>query len=177
MVSFDAKIPAVSPVTYTAARMPGAPGEKLKTPGSDFKTGLFQFTADIKFMSGRDLEHQNALFHFNRLPMEEKQALVYEGRPISELSAGQAADLIKEDGFFGVAKTAARITDFVLTGAGNDLDRLKAGRDGILKGFQEAEKLWGGKLPPLSYETLEKSLEAVDERIKDLGGSVVDLTA
>jgi len=177
MVSFDAKIPGVSPLSYTSARMPGTPGETFKTLASDFKTELFQFTVDIKSMSGKDLEYQNALFHFNRLPMEEKESLVYEGRPIAELSPGQASDLIKEDGFFGVAKTSGRIIDFVLAGAGNDLDRLKAGREGILKGFQEAEKLWGGKLPPLSYETLEKSLEAVDEKIKGLGGSVVDLTA
>jgi len=176
MVSFNSKISTV-PGAYPPARMPGAPGEKSNPLSSDFKTELFQFTVDIKSMSGKDLGNQNALFHFNRLPMAEKDALVYEGRPISELSPEQASDLIKEDGFFGVAKTSGRISDFVLAGAGNDLERLKAGREGILKGFQEAEKLWGGELPPLSYETLEKSLEAIDERIKYLGGSVVDLTA
>ncbi len=65
----------------------------------------------------------------------------------------------------------------VIQGAGNDLERLKAGREGVLKGFKEAEKAWGGKLPEITYETLTKSLGAIDDKIMGLGGSVVDLSA
>jgi len=58
---------------------------------------------------------------------------------------------------------------------GDDLERLKAGREGVLRGFKEAEKSWNGSLPDISHETLAKSLEAIDEKIRELGGSVVDL--
>lgn len=176
MVAFNVKIPGVSPGMYTSNRTPGTPREKTRTAVADFRAELFQFTTETQSMAGKDLDRQNALFSFDRLSAEEKAGLVYQGRSISELSAREASDLIKEDGFFGVTKTAGRISDFVLAGAGNDLDRLKAGRDGILKGFKEAETAWGGKLPEISYKTLEKSLETIDEQIKSIGGSLVDLT-
>jgi len=67
--------------------------------------------------------------------------------------------------------------DFVIKGAGNDIDRLRAGREGILRGFREAEKAWGGMLPDISYQTITKSLEAIDEKIRKSGGSVVDISA
>ena len=64
----------------------------------------------------------------------------------------------------------------MIKGAGNDIDRLRAGREGVLRGFREAEKTWSGKLPDISYETITKSLEAIDEKIRELGESVIDLS-
>ena len=101
----------------------------------------------------------------------------YDGRPISELSVEEAQALVSENGYFGVTKTAERIAEFVLNGAGDNLDKLQAGREGVQRGFQEAEKAWGGKLPDISYQTLQKALESIDARIKELGGSVIDVTA
>jgi hypothetical protein len=80
------------------------------------------------------------------------------------------------DNYWGVEKTSERISDFVLKAAGDDLELLKAGREGILKGFEEAEQAWGGELPDISYDTLTKSLDAIDEKIRELGGSVVDIS-
>jgi hypothetical protein len=104
--------------------------------------------------------------------------LRYNGKPITELSQGEAAALVAEDGYFGVTQTSQRLADFVISGGGNDLKRLQAGREGIIKGFKEAEKIWGGELPPISYQTLDKALELIDTRIRDLGGgAVVDVRA
>lgn len=96
--------------------------------------------------------------------------LTYNGKPLSEVSQEEAQALIGEDGYFGVSKTAQRLADFVITGGGEDLDRLQMGREGVLNGFQEAEQLWGGKLPEISYQTLNKTLELIDARIKELSG-------
>lgn len=98
----------------------------------------------------------------------------YTGKPIGELSQDEAKALVADDGFFGIAQTSARIADFVINGAGDDLSKLQAGRSGMLQGFGEAEKLWGGKLPEISYTTMQKALEKVDARIAELGGSVLD---
>ena len=98
----------------------------------------------------------------------------YNGKPIGELSQDKASALVSEDGFFGITQTSARISDFVIGGAGDDLKKLQAGRSGMLQGFAEAEKLWGGKLPEISYTTMQKALEKVDARIKELGGNVLD---
>ena len=98
----------------------------------------------------------------------------YKGKPIGQLSQNEAKALVADDGFFGISQTSARIADFVIQGAGDDLSKLQAGRSGMLQGFSEAEKLWGGKLPEISYTTMQKALEKVDARVKELGGSVLD---
>jgi hypothetical protein len=100
----------------------------------------------------------------------------YTGKPIAQLTQSEAADLVSEDGFFGIKQTSQRIADFVIKGAGNDLEMLQAGRAGMLQGFDEAEQLWGEKLPEISYTTMQKALEMVDARIAELGGNVLDTT-
>lgn len=97
----------------------------------------------------------------------------YEGKPLNELTQEEAKGLIAEDGFFGVAKTSERLADFVLQGAGGDLERLQKGREGILRGYEQAEKLWGGKLPEISQETLQKTLERIDQAIAQQGGNIL----
>jgi hypothetical protein len=37
-------------------------------------------------------------------------------------------------------------------------------------GFEEAEKLFGGQLPEISYKTQERTLALIDEKIKSLKG-------
>ena len=54
--------------------------------------------------------------------------------------------------------------------AGDDLELLQKGREGIVKGFEEAEKLFGGQLPEISYKTQERTLALIDEKIKSLKG-------
>jgi len=92
----------------------------------------------------------------------------YEGKPITELSVKEAEDLLSEDGFFGINQTSQRVSDFVLNFAGDDLELLEKGREGIIKGFQEAEKLFGGELPEISYKTQERTLSLIDEKINSL---------
>jgi hypothetical protein len=101
-------------------------------------------------------------------------AIGYTGKPIENLTQSEAKALVAEDGFFGVGQTAQRIAGFVISGAGEDLEKLQEGRKVIIQGFEEAESIWGGKLFDISYETINKALEAIDERIKDLGGNVLD---
>lgn len=92
----------------------------------------------------------------------------YEGKPITELSKEEAAELIGEDGFFGVEKTASRVSDFVFSFSGDNLEKLEAGRKGIIQGFEAAEKMWGGELPQISYDTQAKTLELIDAKIAEL---------
>jgi hypothetical protein len=101
------------------------------------------------------------------------QQIGYEGRPIAQLSREQAAELVSEDGFFGIDKTAQRIADFVINGAGGNEELFRAGRDGVLRGFEEAEALWGGKLPDISYTTIEKAVELIDMAMHGLGFNII----
>jgi len=92
----------------------------------------------------------------------------YDGKPITELSQDEAKELVSDDGFFGIEKTANRVADFVLSFAGNNLENLEKSRDGIVKGFEDAQKMWGGELPEISNKTQSRTLELIDDRIAKL---------
>jgi hypothetical protein len=92
----------------------------------------------------------------------------YEGKAITELSVDEAKDLVSENGFFGITQTSNRVSDFVFSFAGEDLDLLQKGREGIIQGFEEAKKMFGGELPEISYKTQERTLALIDEKINIL---------
>ena len=101
----------------------------------------------------------------------------YEGKPINELSREEASDLVSENGFFGISNTSDRISNFIINAAGDDLEKLQAGKEGMQRGFKEAEKIWGGKLPEISQKTIEKATQSIDKRIAELGGNVLSVQA
>lgn len=149
------------------------------------------FTMQSRGMSGGNLSAQNALFNMVNGNSDIKDFLMgvqnegmfslkdlgYEGKPILELNPHEASALLEEGGFFSVENTAQRAIDFVLAGGGGDIERLKAGREGIVRGFEEAERLWGGKLPDIAYESQKLTLEKIDEKIQSLGGNALSLAA
>ena len=98
----------------------------------------------------------------------------YTGEPIASLSQEEATALVSEDGFFGVAQTSERIAQFVIAGAGSDEELLREGKKGVLQGFKEAEAIWGGKLPDIAYETIDKAVAMIDKALTDNGYSVLD---
>lgn len=94
--------------------------------------------------------------------------LGYEGKAITDLSEEEATALISDEGFFGVEKTSQRVADFVLNFSGDDIELLKKGREGIVQGFEEANRLFGGELPEISYRTQDNTLKLIDEKIASL---------
>ena len=98
----------------------------------------------------------------------------YEGQSLDQLSQEQAKELVSEDGFFGIDKTSQRMADFVINGANGDEGLLKAGRDGILQGYEDAKEMWGGELPEISQKTVDAALQKVDMTMNELGFSILD---
>ncbi len=138
-------------------------------------TDQFSFSArETTWLSTRT---QGMIAQFDLLSDQKKQELTVDNTPLSQLTPEKAASLVSDDGYYGVAKTSKRIADFVLNGAGDDMDRLKQGRKGVLQGFEDAERAWGGKLPDISYETIEAALKSIDDKISELGGNIVEITA
>jgi len=88
---------------------------------------------------------------------------------IEGLTQEEAKALVSEDGYFGVNQTAKRVFDFVVKGANDDPELLKAGRRGVVQGLKDAEEAWGGKLPDIAYETQNKTLQMLDEYMAKLG--------
>ncbi|MCF6340019.1 MAG: hypothetical protein L3J10_04600 [Sulfurimonas sp.] len=98
----------------------------------------------------------------------------YDGKPIAELSQDEATKLISEDGMFDIKQTSERIANFVINGSGGDEDMMRAGREGMIQGFNEAEKLWGEELPEISQQTIAKAIEMVDNAMREAGFSIID---
>lgn len=92
----------------------------------------------------------------------------YEGKPITELTTGEATELISEEGFFGIEQTSQRVANFVFNFSGEDLEILEQGREGIVQGFEEAKKMWGDELPQISHDTQAKTLELIDLKIQEI---------
>lgn len=103
--------------------------------------------------------------------------LGYMGKSPLAMNQDELKELVGENGFFGVANTANRIADFVIQGAGDDSQKLQKGFEGMKKGFEEAQNLWGGKLPQISQDTINQALEKVSKRIDELGGQTLNLEA
>lgn len=101
----------------------------------------------------------------------------YQGKPIAELSQSEAAELVSEDGIFGITQTSERIANFVINGAGGDEDRFRAGREGMLQGFKDAEAMWGGELPEISQKTMQAAIEMVDKAMHEAGFSILNQEA
>lgn len=111
----------------------------------------------LDFLSGKETQNGWSL-----------KNIVYEGKPITELTPDEAKELVDEDGFFGIKQTSDRVSNFVFAFAKDDLELLQKGRDGIVQGFEEAKKLFGGELPEISYKTQERTLALIDEKINSL---------
>lgn len=159
--------------------------EKIKSGELSAKTltqaYLVEYSQTIASYSSNNLEAQNASFDIAKtkdiLKSIDFEAIGYTGKPIADMSPNEAKALVSEEGFFGIEQTSNRLADFVLIGGGDNLDKLKAGREGIIRGFNEAEKIWGQKLPDISYETLDKALAKIDEKITSLGANILDTNA
>lgn len=139
------------------------------------RESVFQFTLDIQASTRKEIHDQAKPF----LKYLDKNILAPRESTINPELSGQeiTLDLFEKDGYWGVEKTAQRIIDFVLNGAGDDLEKLKAGREGVTKGLKEAKKAWGGNLPEISYNTIDKALSSIDEKIKSLDGKIIDIVA
>ena len=98
----------------------------------------------------------------------------YEGGPIAELSQEEATELVSEDGFFGITQTSERIANFVINGAGGNESTMRAGREGMLLGFAQAEQMWGGELPEISQKTMQAAIEMVDKAMHEAGYSILN---
>ena len=111
----------------------------------------------LDFLSGKESE--------NGMKLENTG---YTGKAITDLTQDEAKQLVSDEGFFGITQTSDRVSNFVFNFAGDNLEILQKGREGIVKGFQEAEKLFGGELPDISYKTQERTLALIDEKINSL---------
>ncbi len=91
-------------------------------------------------------------------------ALLREGKVNADpATAEKASSEIAEDGYWGVEQTSERLVSFAKALAGNDSSKAGAMIDAVKKGFEEATKAWGGKLPEICHKTLETTIEKLNK--------------
>ena len=144
---------------------------------SNLLSQVWTFSGSANFSDISSAQSKSANSLEDILSAVDFKTIGYEGKPIWQLSQSEASDLVSENGFFGIANTADRISNFIINAAGDDLEKLQAGKEGMQRGFKEAEKIWGGKLPEISQKTIEKATQSIDKRIAELGGNVLSVQA
>ncbi|MFA6788412.1 MAG: hydrogenase-4 component G [Arcobacteraceae bacterium] len=128
------------------------------TKGNAIGQGALSGSQEVlDFLSGKESEGGMSLSNIG-----------YEGKPITDLTPNEASALLSDEGFFGITQTSDRVANFVFSFSGNDVELLQKGREGVVQGFEEALKMFGGELPEISYKTQERTLALIDEKINSL---------
>lgn len=128
------------------------------TKGNAVSQGALSGSQEVlDFLSGKENEGGMSLSNIG-----------YEGKPITDLTPDEASELLSDEGFFGITQTSDRVANFVFSFSGDDVELLQKGREGVVQGFEEALKMFGGELPEISYKTQERTLALIDEKINSL---------
>lgn len=86
----------------------------------------------------------------------------------------QAQEDISEDGYWGVKQTSSRILDFANALTGGDPDKIEEMREAFQKGYKQAEKTWGGKLPDISQQTYDAVMKGFDDMAAAVNKTVTE---
>lgn len=81
---------------------------------------------------------------------------------VDQATIDAATEATSEDGEWGMRQTAERILSFAKLGIGDDPAQIATYRAAVDQGFKEAEKVFGGKLPDISYQTYDAIMAEFD---------------
>ena len=176
------------PKTYTAANAATAKEETAETAGvvsTDADAATFEADGGHSYTSATrtgytidtetveklksELEERMANLVQQMLGKQITQSnildAIQEGK-FSEEDIEQAKKDTAEDGYWGVEQTSDRLVKFATALTGGDPDKLDSMIEAFEKGYAEAEKQWGGKLPELTQRTREATLKKFQD-LKD----------
>lgn len=98
-----------------------------------------------------------------------------EGESLSDVKS-RLDDMLSEDGYWGVEQTSQRMFDFAHALTGDDPEALLEAKDAVTKGFKQAEALFGGQLPQISYDTYDAAMAKFDDYIEKLNSPMEETT-
>jgi len=162
--------------------IPGAPPAAAEAPSSNSvfgeaaayePSGQTTFTPDMNRVREMWSSHQAQVDSFRRMvetllnQQAERQGLS-QGFSIRDIEVtpemrAEASEMIAEGGYFSVEETAARLLNFAVALTGGDPARVEMMRDAVQRGFNQAERMFGGELPEISHQTLEAVMNGFDE--------------
>lgn len=161
-----------TPVKTTEARESEALAQTANqdtyTPSAKEKeedAGIYTMDVDTVNQMKTDLENQKLRFFETVKKILGNQIQYGQGawKNISPEDQAAAQEAISEDGYWGVKQTSERLVSFAKALVGGDPSRVEEMRDAFIKGYQEAEKVWGGELPEISQKTYDAVMKLFDE--------------
>lgn len=86
---------------------------------------------------------------------------------VDAATKAQAQEDVSEDGYWGVKQTSGRILDFATALTGGDPSKIEDMRAAFKKGYEQAEKTWGGELPEISKKTYDAVMAGFDKMAEE----------
>lgn len=86
---------------------------------------------------------------------------------VDAATKAQAQADVSENGYYGVKQTSERMFEFAMALTGGDVEKMKDMQTAVEKGYKQAEKTWGGKLPDISRETLDATNKLFEDYYKE----------
>lgn len=74
----------------------------------------------------------------------------------------QAQADIADDGYWGVEQTSDRLVEMAIALSGGDTSKADTMIEAIKKGFDQATKAWGDKLPDICQKTVDAAIEKLN---------------
>lgn len=155
-------------------------------PSTDSRTSSASktYTPNTGLVNQMKLDAQNRLENLQSMVQKliSQQATTYgnatdiwsflrEGKiEVDPETKAQAQADIAEDGYWGVNQTSDRIVNFATALTGGDPDKLDSMIEAFKKGYEQAEKTWGGKLPEISQKTYDAVLEKFEKLRQQYAG-------
>lgn len=90
-------------------------------------------------------------------------------------SKEEAQAAISEGGEWSPESVANRLVDFAKSLAGDDPENFAVLKEAVEKGFEAAEKAWGGELPSITQETYDKVMAGFDAWEQELFGATEEV--
>lgn len=100
----------------------------------------------------------------------EKSGFLTELNQILGADSTASADNFENDPTWGVDAVATRIMSLAENLAGGDASKLETLRNAVERGFGEAKKTWGGKMPSISGKTYDEVMKRFDALSEKLNG-------
>lgn len=142
-----------------------APKDQVDISYSSESVSTYQYDMSLEKTAGDGFDLLRGLV----LNIFKEQGLEYKietGEGVVDLETitpEEAQELVADDGYFGVEKTAERIFNFAVGIAGGDITKIDAIKEGVNNGFAEALEAFGGQLPEISYDTYDAVINKLDE--------------
>lgn len=121
--------------------------------------------AEMKLMDKQRMDSFNNLLKSMLVKQGEKSNMSIKDMDfyVSDADAAAAAKAIEDGGEYSVDAVAGRILDMAKSLAGGDPSKIDMLKNAVIKGFGEAEKAFGQKMPDITSKTYDAVMKGFDE--------------